>query len=106
MMNAFIKLTPKHVPLREKYIAGWEKLHRKPNQQNHLQEAVRVFQISEVGTPEHQRIQIGKVIKGPKIVKWKGDRRTGEVSWVNGWSFTLAGETNPPEWSSSYGNRG
>ena len=57
MVTGLMKLLPRNVPLRERCIAGWEKLHRKPNE-NHLQEAVRVFQIKEVGTPEYQIVLI------------------------------------------------
>ena len=102
-MTGLMKLIPRHIPLRERCIAGWEKLHRKPTQ-NHLQEAVRVFQIKEVGIPEYQRDLIDSGHQRTQDCQRKRDRRTGKISWVDGWSFTLAGKISDPEWSSSYGN--
>ena len=97
MMTGLMKLTLSYVPLRERYIAGWEKLYIKPTQQNHLQEAVRVFQIQEVGTPEYQSVHIDQGHQRTQNLKGKRDRRMSEVSWVDGWSFTHAGKINDPE---------
>ena len=72
-------MTPRHVPLRERYIAGWDKL-----------QSIKEFMWI-------------KVIKWHKIVEVKRDRRTGEVSWVDDWILTLEWKTNDPEWT-SYGN--
>ena len=35
MMTDLMNFLHRNVPLRERYIVGWEKLHRKPYQQNH-----------------------------------------------------------------------
>ena len=78
------------------YIGGWEKLHIKPTQQNQLQEAVGVFQIREVGTSEYQRGHVNQGQQKTQNLQRK-KRRTGEVNWVDGWSFTLVGKPNDPQ---------
>ena len=92
MMTGLMSLTFMHVLLIEVCIAGWEKLHRKQNQQNHLQEAVRVSQIRGLQTPEYQRVHLDQDYQSATKLSKEIEEQV------------KVAELMAEEWSSGYGN--